>query len=67
MRLTAVGVTFISFAAAVKLPCRPAASNARNPFNDGNRLAIFFTPIFSLAEDDLKPFAPQPLVPKIPA
>ena len=40
MRLTAVWVTFSSFAAAVKLPWRPAASNARNPFNEGNRRTI---------------------------
>jgi hypothetical protein len=48
MRLTAVWVTFSSFAAAVKLPCRPAASNARNPFNDGNRRAIVPYPNISL-------------------
>ncbi len=43
-RLTAVWVTFNSLAAAVKLPWRPAASNARNPFNDGKR-RIALTPI----------------------
>ena len=44
MRLTAVWVTLSSFAAAVKLPWRPAASNARNPFNDGSRRAIVCYP-----------------------
>ena len=48
MRLTAVWVTFSSFAAAVKLPWRPAASNARNPFNDGSRRAMVRYPKFSL-------------------
>jgi hypothetical protein len=44
MWLTAVCVTLNSSAARLKLPSRPAASKARNPFREGSWRAMLERP-----------------------